>query len=80
MSFDINQYLQEGKNKFLDESHLDWMTETYHREYVDFLELDYKKLLNLATENLQNDLTQLTTYIDELNDAYQQAKKYLLID
>lgn len=80
MIFDIDKHLQEGKNKFLDEGHLDWMVETYHREYIEFLKLDYQKLFNIATESLQSDSIKLTTYIDELNNAYQKAKTYLLID
>lgn len=50
-NLDLNQILQNEKNKFLDEKHLDWYVETYIRNYPEFLEMDYQKAMDLAKQH-----------------------------
>ena len=78
--FDIKEYLGKEKNKFLDESHLDWYVATFIRNYPEFLQSDYEKAIQLAKDSFQNDLDYLTSYISELNRAYIKAKEYLGLD
>ena len=44
-NLDLNQILQNEKNKFLDEKHLDWYVQTYIRNYPEFLEMDYQEAM-----------------------------------
>ena len=78
-NLDLNQILQNEKNKFLDEKHLDWYVATYIRNYPEFLEMDYHKAMDLAKEHI-DDYEQLTQYIVDLNNAYISAKSYLGIE
>ena len=75
----IIQTLEIEKNKFLDEKHLDWYVETYIRNYLEFLEMDYQKAIDLAKQHFE-DYEVLTQYIVDLNNAYISAKSYLCIE
>lgn len=75
----IIQKLEIEKNKFLDEKHLDWYVETYIRNYLEFLEMDYQKAIDLAKQHFE-DYEVLTQYIVDLNNAYISAKSYLCIE
>lgn len=74
---DIKQNLEDEKNNFLDEKHLDWYVETYIRNYPEFLESDYENAMQLAKDSFADDLEYLTQYIVDLNNAYASAKSYL---
>ena len=75
----IIQKLEIEKNKFLDEKHLDWYVETYIRNYLEFLEMDYQKAIDLAKQHFE-DYEVLIQYIVDLNNAYISAKSYLCIE
>lgn len=74
---DIKQSLEDEKNKFLDENHLDWYVLTFIRNYPEFLESDYENAMQLAKDSFFDDLEYLTQYIVDLNNAYSSAKSYL---
>ena len=78
-NLDIIQRLEDEKNKFLDEKHLDWYVLTFIRNYPEFLENDYNEAMTLAKQYI-DDYEQLTQYIVDLNNAYISAKSYLGID
>ncbi|AZB96392.1 MULTISPECIES: hypothetical protein [Acinetobacter] len=74
---EIKDKLIEQKNNFLDEKHLDWYTETYIRNYPEFLEMDYQNAINLAQESFKDDPEWLNNFNVEMQKAYQNAKQYL---